>query len=1136
MKKSAFSKTAVMLLTIVVTTALSAQNKAQDHNSTRSNKTASRAAAQDHNSSRSNKSSSIAMPNDGWNFGTGAGASFALKSSENTLFRGNSMASKMFGRYNFGAVGLGFNTGIIPGSINSSAINTFLTERKFPTDAIISSTKPMNAYLLFGPSFNIGRRVNISADISGGMFYNNAGSITIGQQGATRALYRFDAGSKNLFPGFSGTLNIAYPLNKSTKFFINTDYLQTTSSIRLLDPQRGIDVATEQNRSTKLFTAGVGIIKSFSTSRDVATGQASGKRNYESNAPRDVATGQSSGRRSYETNAPRDVATGQSSGRIVSPRDPQSGLPTGKRIVSPRDPQSGLPTGKRISSPRDPQSGLATGKRSAAENNNESCGPVTLKKTNPDGSVEEQSFSCPADAANYAKQTQGATFGEKVNQGLHAAGSAISQRTPGSMPRNIIAGTVSWNSGGSGGIVTNQSAAVSSVGNLAGGAGGGAAAASYAKINGGGSGAAQASYASTGMVIYSDPNGVSTTIHTRDAASGLATGKRSSRDAASGLPTGRRQYQPVFFEGDNTNCTDCNAKVQSNPLYTGNNNSGTNPLHKSSTASGSTCNGVAGLKVLLTDANTGAAVASTTTEACGEFYFANVPSGNYAVQLSGRIASKKSYDIYFAGKGNYDVAGEILSADDFWTVEIITAEGTPEEAAALLKTKTKSNQSNDRTGNTNGGDNAKSIINTSRSNIKNLAASLADADEDGVSEIWVGNTALEPSGAALLGGSLPGGAVISAAMQPGNPIGGLTIKGGKNPGGQMRSTSTNEYGEFEFTDWEEGNYTITAELNYVIADETLISVGDDYIGNNINTTESNLKDIPPTAGKGDVAKSVNNINNSMPNRISMNVTVPKQTQGSTFGEKVNAGMAGAGMRAQNNNTVRSNRTDNALVIADLDGDGQMESSILNFNGEVATITITTPGAASKVVEKATSGLKDVIKTQVRMAAGPSKWIANDKAVTHVHGDPHVDQKDGRLIFSGTNTAVAKSSWQSSPVAVKSITCPDGTCAIITGQPGDFPASSRVSLNGLPPGEPVLRAAVWFTDNKGNTYTGETDNNGRISLNGLPPDVPVRMLMNMSCDGTDDIIVTFSNDAQGNAICNVLKTKHDTAKNSVGNIR
>lgn len=45
-----------------------------------------------------------------------------------------------------------------------------------------------------------------------------------------------------------------------------------------------------------------------------------------------------------------------------------------------------------------------------------------------------------------------------------------------------------------------------------------------------------------------------------------------------------------------------------------------------------------------------------------------------------------------------------------------------------------------------------------------------------------------------------------------------------------------------------------------------------------------------TSGMAVNTKSnINNINGGMPNRISMNVTVPKQTQGATFGEKVNAG-------------------------------------------------------------------------------------------------------------------------------------------------------------------------------------------------------------------------------------------------------
>ena len=41
-------------------------------------------------------------------------------------------------------------------------------------------------------------------------------------------------------------------------------------------------------------------------------------------------------------------------------------------------------------------------------------------------------------------------------------------------------------------------------------------------------------------------------------------------------------------------------------------------------------------------------------------------------------------------------------------------------------------------------------------------------------------------------------------------------------------------------------------------------------------------------------KSINSNNGGMPNRISMNITVAKQTQGATFGEKVNAGLQTAG--------------------------------------------------------------------------------------------------------------------------------------------------------------------------------------------------------------------------------------------------
>ena len=79
-----------------------------------------------------------------------------------------------------------------------------------------------------------------------------------------------------------------------------------------------------------------------------------------------------------------------------------------------------------------------------------------------------------------AKQTQGATFGEKVNAGLHAAGSAVASGA------SLLGGALP------GGALI--SAAVSSVGSLA----------------GGGSGAAAASYAATGVVGFSGGAGGTT--------------------------------------------------------------------------------------------------------------------------------------------------------------------------------------------------------------------------------------------------------------------------------------------------------------------------------------------------------------------------------------------------------------------------------------------------------------------------------------------------------------------------------------------------------------------------------------------------------------------------------------------------
>jgi hypothetical protein len=177
------------------------------------------------------------------------------------------------------------------------------------------------------------------------------------------------------------------------------------------------------------------------------------------------------------------------------------------------------------------------------------------------------------------------------------------------------------------------------------------------------------------------------------------------------------------------------------------------------------------------------------------------------------------------------------------------------------------------------------------------------------------------------------------------------------------------------------------------------------------------------------ASGINGINGGMPSRISMNVTVPKQTQGATFGEKVNAGLqAGAGALAQGASlkiecgpaTCAVALPDGSGYRADLDamtlaplapgqaapavdagpGAGIMSAAVSSVgnlagggSGAAAAsyartaasaplasrratngdVDVTQPLAdgnylLSVVVEKATSGLKDTVRTQVRMAA------------------------------------------------------------------------------------------------------------------------------------------------------------------------
>lgn len=97
-----------------------------------------------------------------------------------------------------------------------------------------------------------------------------------------------------------------------------------------------------------------------------------------------------------------------------------------------------------------------------------------------------------------------------------------------------------------------------------------------------------------------------------------------------------------------------------------------------------------------------------------------------------------------------------------------------------------------------------------------------------------------------------------------------------------------------------------------------------------------------------IASGINSINNGMPNRISMNVTVPKQTQGATFGEKVNAGLQAAGGALANGASLIIECGASACVVALPDGSG--------YRAALDSMTLAPLDAAQGLsLRKATSG-------------------------------------------------------------------------------------------------------------------------------------------------------------------------------------
>jgi hypothetical protein len=358
------------------------------------------------------------------------------------------------------------------------------------------------------------------------------------------------------------------------------------------------------------------------------------------------------------------------------------------------------------------------------------------------------------------RQTQGATFGEKVNAGLQHN---PVHRDPGK--RHIIAGRLSIRfANGNLGIITNES-----------------------------SNDAETSPGRENSIALLSINAA--TIVAREAGSGKSTGRTDNNTAnVKDISTGNL-FRPVYDDGkkDPPLRDSSIVAIEVNPLYTGNQSAGNNPLHtdknqvagnplyegNGNAGQNPLAKGIAGVDIILVDEATGEILATTKTEQSGDFFFANVPDGQYAIKILGSATFQKGYDVH--ARKEADLAGVIRQGIS--------------QVVLTMATETTNDTLNPP---------------QARRRVEVLKSNKTGP---------IGSRISQPVKTYFETGDIP---TSNQVARPGNPIGGIIVKGGKNPGGSFFTTTTDNNGRFELNDLTAGNYTLTIQQTIYFRDEVMV--------------------------------------------------------------------------------------------------------------------------------------------------------------------------------------------------------------------------------------------------------------------------------------------------------------------------
>ncbi len=203
--------------------------------------------------------------------------------ADSVYFLQGGLHSAIQGNYFWNTIGLGARVGYFSNSVDKNSLSEFAQTRKaVPDRSQMVNDSYRGFYLMSGPAFQSSfSKWTIQSNLMAGVFNKPASSISVTERGAQDIVYYKNVFEQSSNLALSAGLSIDYGITRKLNVGVNADYFTTKNDLTNFDMARGAGrVGKQITEQAGFLNTGVKLTYNISSPRDAASGLASGKRQH----------------------------------------------------------------------------------------------------------------------------------------------------------------------------------------------------------------------------------------------------------------------------------------------------------------------------------------------------------------------------------------------------------------------------------------------------------------------------------------------------------------------------------------------------------------------------------------------------------------------------------------------------------------------------------------------------------------------------------------------------------------------------------------------------------------------------------------------------------------------------------------